>query len=281
MTAAPETSPPAKRPVTPPTIYGQSDLDYNDYLKVPQLLELQRPLSKPAHHDEMLFIVIHQAFELWFKQILHEFGVAIHAMRTGDAPRAVHALHRAVAVQRLLIQQIHLLETMTPVEFLGFRDHLKPASGFQSLQFREIEFLAGLKDPAYLVFFRNRPDMVQRLESRMKEPDLRSAFLDLARARGVAVPQDPTGDPVATAKALVPIYEDRAHHEDLYAVSEVLLDLDETFSLWREHHVRVVERIIGFKVGTGGSSGAQYLRGTTGKRFFPFLWDLRTHLGEP
>jgi len=256
-------------------------MDYNDYLMVPELLGLQRPLSKPAHHDEMLFIIIHQAFELWFKLQIHELEAAIQAMLAGDARRARHAMARVTAVQRLLTHQIHLLETMTPVEFLQFRDHLKPASGFQSLQFREIEFIAGLKDEAYLAFFRERPLVLDRLQARIGEADVASAYFTLLRARGFRVPTDPKADPDGTTRALVPVFEAPDEHPELYALSEALLDFDEAFALWREHHVRVVERIIGFKRGTGGSSGAAYLRQTTTKRFFPFLWDVRTRLGEP
>jgi tryptophan 2,3-dioxygenase len=264
-----------------PAVYGATDLDYNDYLKVPELLALQRPLSKPAHPDELLFIIIHQAFELWFKLTIQEVEAAIRALGQGRIEDAIHALKRAAAIQRLLTQQIHLLETMRPVDFLTFRDHLKPASGFQSLQFREIEFLAGLKDPAYLEFFQNRPAMVERLQRRMHETDLRTAYLDAVRVRGFAVPADPAADPGGVLQALARLYEAPEAAPDLYRLSETLLDLDEAFSLWRDHHVRVVERIIGFKRGTGGSSGAAYLRSTTGKRFFPFLWDVRTVLGEP
>lgn len=260
-----------------PTAYGANEMDYNDYLHVPDLLSLQHPLSRPPHHDELLFITIHQAFELWFKQLIHEIETAREALQNAHLARALHALRRCVAVQRLLIDQIHLLETMDPVDFLAFRDHLKPASGFQSLQFREIEFLSGLHDPEYLSFFRHRPAMVKRLRQRLAEPDLRDAYLEAVRAEGLALPHDAT-DAQALAQALRPVYEHAADHQALHDVSEALLEFDEAFSLWRDHHVRVVERIIGFKRGTGGSTGAGYLRTTLGKRFFPFLWDVRTVL---
>lgn len=281
---------PAKRApdaVAPPTVYGQTDLDYNDYLKVPELLDLQRPLSKPPHHDEMLFIIIHQAYELWFKLLLHEAGSALKLLERDDAAEANHRVQRMVQVGRLLVQQIHLLETMRPIDFLQFRDELKPASGFQSLQFREFEFRLGLKDPVYFRFFQSRPALLARLKARMEEPDVRGAFYDLLRRQGFDIPPDANerereGDAAATQaveKALQPIYEDPKGHAALYALCESLMDVDEGLQLWREHHVRVVERIIGHKRGTGGSSGVEYLRSTTGKRVFPALWGVRTRIG--
>ena len=137
--------------------YGRSDLTYNEYLKVPELLALQHPQSEPAHHDEMLFIIIHQAYELWFKLIMHEVEHAIGFMSRKEVLRAHHFVNRVVQILKVLVQQIHILETMTPVEFLQFRDRLMPASGFQSSQFREFEFAAGLKDESYLKFFREKP----------------------------------------------------------------------------------------------------------------------------
>lgn len=284
---SPKGPPPA--PSQAPAVYGASDMDYADYLKVRQLLGLQVPLSKPVHHDEMLFIIIHQTYELWFKLIIHELETAIRCLHESQMNRARQSIVRDVQVMKLLVPQIHLLETMTPVEFLKFRDNLKPSSGFQSLQFREIEFLTGLKDEAYLEFFRNRPETVERLRRRLGEPDLRSAFYELLRRQGFPVPADASereraGDAEAlgaTVKALRPIYESPEDHPELYAICEALVDLDEHFALWREHHWRVVERIIGFKRGTGGSSGVSYLRSTTNKKCFPALWDVRTQLGEP
>ena len=269
-----------------PNSYGQSDLTYNDYLKVPELLSLQVPLSKPAHHDELLFIIIHQAYELWFKLILHEIQTAIQHMEKKEVLRAHHFIKRTVEIMKLLVSQIHILETMTPVEFLEFRDRLMPASGFQSLQFREIEFRVGLKDERYLQFFKNRPEMIKALKRRMKEADLRSAYYDLLRALGFKMPEKASelelkGDTKAKeriVKAILPIYQNPSNHLPLYLLSESLVDFDQYLSLWREHHVRTVERIIGFKKGTGGSSGAEYLRTTSSKKCFPSLWEVRTHL---
>jgi tryptophan 2,3-dioxygenase len=269
-----------------PSIYGREDLTYNDYLKVDHLLGLQNPQSSPAHHDEMLFIVIHQAYELWFKLILHEMENAISYMVSGQVLRAHHFMNRINQIMKLLVQQIHILETMTPAEFLQFRDQLNPASGFQSTQFREIEFLAGLKDERYFQHFKNRPEYISRLEKRLHGKDLRSVFYQLLRDQGFKVPENASerefsGDDAladAVIAAIKPIYQDPAKHSALYMLSESLVEFDEYLALWREHHVRVVERVIGHKRGTGGSSGVDYLRSTTVKKCFPRLWEVRTYL---
>jgi tryptophan 2,3-dioxygenase len=269
-----------------PSVYGQGDLTYNDYLKVDDLLGLQVPQSSPAHHDEMLFIVIHQAYELWFKLILHEMENAIAYMQSGQILRAHHFMNRINQIMKLLVQQIHILETMTPAEFLQFRDRLNPASGFQSTQFREVEFLAGLKDERYFKHFQNRPGYVARLEKRLQGTDLRSAFYQLLRDQGFNVPEkaaavELSGDEKMgeeVIRAIRPIYQDPSKHSQLYILSESLVEFDEYLGLWREHHVRVVERVIGHRRGTGGSSGVDYLRSTTVKKCFPWLWEVRTHL---
>lgn len=278
-----------------PAIYDQSDLTYNDYLKISDLLKLQVPQSEPAHHDELLFIIIHQAYELWFKLILHEMENSIRYMKERKILRAHHFMKRVNEIMKLLVQQIHILETMTPAEFLGFRDRLMPASGFQSIQFREVEFLAGLKDENYYAHFKNRPEFVEILKRRASQPDLRTAYYDLLHAlgselgdrrsavKGPAMPANAAaleakGEKKAILEAIRPIYQDQENHLPLYLLSEALVDFDQYFALWREHHVRVVERIIGFKRGTGGSSGAEYLESTTKKKLFPLLWEVRTHL---
>ncbi|HUP56196.1 MAG TPA: tryptophan 2,3-dioxygenase family protein [Bdellovibrionota bacterium] len=273
-----------------PSAYGRTDLDYNDYLKVPELLELQKPLSVPAHHDEMLFIVIHQAYELWFKLVLHEGDTAIEYMKQAQVLRAHHFIKRIVEIMKLGVQQIHLLETMTPVEFLEFRDRIMPASGFQSVQFREIEFLAGLKEKRYVDVFVSRPELAERLKSRLNGPDLRSAYYELLRKLGFNMPlgasekerEEETSDERQTLKQVIsairPIYQRPADHLPLYLLSESLIEFDEYLALWRDHHVRVVERVIGHKRGSGGSAGVDYLRTTTAKKCFPALWEVRTHL---
>ena len=269
-----------------PRVYGSTELTYNDYLKVPELLSLQQRQSEPPHHDEMLFIIIHQAYELWFKLILHELSSAMEQMNRREVLRARHFVHRCVEIFRVLVQQIHILETMQPVEFLQFRDRLTPASGFQSMQFRELEFLSGLKEPRYLQFFKNRPDLTAILQARLDGPDLRSAYYDLLRGLGRAIPEgasekERAGDAEVTEQViqvLIPIYQDPSADLPLYLLTESLVELDQYLGLWREHHVRVVERVIGFKKGTGGSSGVDYLRATTTKKAFPLLWEVRTRL---
>lgn len=251
------------------------DLTYNDYLKIPSLLSLQKPLSSPAHHDELLFIIIHQAYELWFKLVLHEIENALQYMQKQEVLRAHHFLNRTVQIFKLLVQQIHILETMTPVEFLGFRDNLMPASGFQSTQFREIEYIAGLKDDSFLAYFKDRPDLMAQLQKRLSEPDLWSAFCDLLKTKGFAISSH-LDDSVV--EALVPLYQFPEKHLELYLLSEALVEFDEYLGLWREHHVRVVERVIGTKPGTGGSKGVEYLQSTTYKKCFPFLWQVRACL---
>jgi tryptophan 2,3-dioxygenase len=269
-----------------PNVYGRTDLTYNSYLKVPELLSLQVPQSSPAHHDEMLFIIIHQSYELWFKLILHELENAMDHMAAGQVLRAYHFIKRSVEIMKVLVQQIHILETLAPAEFLQFRDRLMPASGFQSLQFRELEFVAGLKEPRYLHFFKHRPEMLDRLEMRLKGRDLRQCYYEMLRKLGWAVPSDayelesqaPSPERERLIRAILPIYQEPAAHLELNLLTESLIDLDTELALWREHHVRVVERVIGFKRGTGGSSGVEYLRSTTGKKCFPLLWEVRTHL---
>ncbi len=269
-----------------PRVYGSSEMTYNDYLKVPELLSLQQRQSDPAHHDEMLFIIIHQAYELWFKLIIHELDSAMDHMRRGEVLRARHFVHRCVEVLKVLVSQIHILETMQPVEFLQFRDRLTPASGFQSMQFREVEFMSGLKEPRYLQFFKNRPDLQAILQARLDGPDLRSRFYDLLKSLGFDLPEgaselERAGDAAVCEKilsALIPIYRNPQDNLPLYLLTESLIELDQFLGLWREHHVRVVERVIGFKKGTGGSSGVDYLRATTTKKSFPLVWEVRTRL---
>lgn len=269
-----------------PSIYKESDLTYGSYLKVDELLSLQVPQSDPAHHDEMLFIVIHQAYELWFKLILHELETAREFMNKDKVLRAHHFMKRVGEVMRVLVQQIHILETMTPAEFLEFRDRLMPASGFQSLQFREVEFLAGLKDRSYMRFFQNRPEMIEKLERRYAEQDLRDAYYGMLRRLGYKIPENAsTQEALNDSKAreevlrgLHPIYKNPDENLQVYLLSEVLVDFDQYLALWREHHVRVVERVIGFKRGTGGSGGVSYLQSTTSKKCFPLLWEVRTIL---
>ena len=267
--------------------YGAgAPLSYNKYLRVADLIALQDCLSDPAQHDELLFITVHQAYELWFKQILHEIDGARLAMDEGRAPVAARALQRVAEIEKLLVTQIHILETMTPINFLGFRDELNPASGFQSMQFREIEFSSGLKDERVLRAFRDDDFARARLEARFNAPTLADAFFALLRRRGFDAPAD---DPALAEEERRRFYGQRTraalevvtHFEERYEefqLAEALIAHDEYFSLWRSHHVKMVERMVGSKRGTGGSEGVGYLRTTLEKKFFPELWEARTHL---
>lgn len=261
-------------------------LSYNKYLRVPELIELQTCLSDPAHHDELLFITIHQAYELWFKQILHEIDASRDAMREGRAPLATRALVRVVEIEKMLVAQIHLLETMTPINFLGFRDRLNPASGFQSMQFREIEFASGLKDEQIMRAFAEDEFASKRLGARFDSTTLGEEFFALLRRRGLDAPPDDASASeeerrTAYGRRVRAVLEVVTHFEGRYEefqLSESLIAHDEFFSLWRHHHVKMVERMLGSKKGTGGSEGVGYLRTTLDKKFFPELWEARTHL---
>ncbi|HEY1429123.1 MAG TPA: tryptophan 2,3-dioxygenase family protein, partial [Candidatus Tumulicola sp.] len=250
-------------------------VSYGSYLQVGSLLDLQRPLSEPAHHDEMLFIVIHQVYELWFKQVLHELDAAMESIDAGDLLRTSKRFRRIDAIQRLLEQQVDVLETMTPQEFNQFRDNLNPASGFQSIQFREIEFLAGLQRPNILQSIEMDPAQRARLERRMREPSLYDRAKGLLQRRGFAVA---THDELL--ETFKTIYTRENEFYDLYLFLEELIEFDERLLLWRARHVRMVERMIGSKMGTGGSPGAAYLARTLEYKLFPELWEVRTSLGN-
>ncbi|MCI0606025.1 tryptophan 2,3-dioxygenase family protein [bacterium] len=258
--------------------YGNSPLTYGDYLKVPELLKLQQCLSDPASHDELQFIIVHQAYELWFKLLLFELDSIMKAMKEGNAKNAVWLFQRVIAIERLLNQQIHILETMSPVDFLRFRSKLNPASGFQSVQFREIEFISNLKEPTMLDRLRSDPESLARLQKRLNEPTLWDAFLELLQRNGFEIPAD--RDSTKLKQQLVSIYENPEQHYELFLLAEAMIEHDELIGLWRVHHVRMVERMIGNKIGTGGSEGVRYLTTTLMKKCFPELWDMRTMLGE-
>ncbi|MBV8332116.1 MAG: tryptophan 2,3-dioxygenase [Candidatus Eremiobacteraeota bacterium] len=250
-------------------------LSYGSYLKVDDLLSLQRPLSQPAHHDEMLFIVIHQVYELWFKQLLHELIAAMAALDRDDLLRVTKHFRRIHTIQRLLEQQVDILETMTPQEFNAFRDRLNPASGFQSIQFREVEFACGLRRSDVLKYVELDDAQRARLERRASEPSLYDHLKALLKRRGFAV---------ETSERLVEtfrqIYTGDDRYYDLYLLLEEFIEFDERLLLWRGRHVRMVERMIGNKRGTGGSPGVEYLARTLEYKLFPELWEVRTQLGS-
>jgi tryptophan 2,3-dioxygenase len=249
-------------------------LTYGGYLAVPELLALQRLRSDPPVHDELLFITVHQAYELWFKQVIFELETIRDRMIEGDAVRARHYLTRVHAIERVLIEHIEVLQTMSPQDFLEFRSLLSPASGFQSAQFRELEFLTGLKERRYLRDLAGTPEELERLARRLEEPTVWDGFVSLLEANGLPMPED---DENARTQSLLAMARD-PKHAALFAIAEGLLDHDEAIAQWRYHHVLMVEREIGAKTGTGGSSGVEYLRSTLDKRFFPELWGLRSHL---
>ncbi|HEV2891675.1 MAG TPA: tryptophan 2,3-dioxygenase family protein [Frankiaceae bacterium] len=248
-------------------------LSYGTYLRVDELLAQQVLASDPPAHDELLFITVHQVYELWFKQLLHELDHAVAGMLDGDTYVARHALQRCHAVERVLVEQVGVLETMTPQDFLAFRSLLAPASGFQSVQFREMEFLSGKRDPALVARLRLSDAERARIERRLSEPSLWDAYLVLLSKHGLAV----SGDDDRLA-SLLAVARDRGAYGDLWDVAEGLVTHDELVGQWRARHVDMVERQIGTKSGTGGSTGAPYLRRALGVRFFPELWELRSYL---
>ena len=232
-------------------------------------------MSDPPAQDELLFIVIHQVYELWFKELLWELETTRDLMMNGDTFRARHLLERCETIERVLIEQVSVLETMSPQDFMEFRTHLAPASGFQSVQFRELEFISGLKDPVYLERVAGSDEEMARLRKRLEEPTLWDSFCALLSQRGLPMPDD---DEVRRRESLLTIARDRENHWEEFALAEAMLDHDEAIALWRQRHVLMVERQIGSKTGTGGSTGARYLRSTLEKRFYPELWALRSYL---
>lgn len=254
--------------------YGKGGLlTYNEYLKVPELLQLQRTLSDPVSHDEQLFIIIHQTYELWFKQLLHEADATVKWLGEDRAFRVNHSLRAMVAIEKVIVTQIHILETMAQIGFLEFRDRLNPASGFQSMQFREVEFVSGQKNEKILEHFRDDEYAYEKLSRRFVEPGLDDAFWAFLGRKGFEA-----DDHDARVAAIVEILTHPEKHGDLFIMQDLLIEHDENFSLWRYHHVLMVERMLGLKRGTGGSEGVGYLMTTLTKKFFPELWEARTHL---
>ncbi|MFQ5689074.1 MAG: tryptophan 2,3-dioxygenase [Gemmatimonadota bacterium] len=262
-------------------------LTYSRYLQLDQLLSLQRPRSGAEggepEHDEMLFIVIHQVYELWFKQLLHELDYVKRLLGRDDLPRALHAMKRVLTILKVQVAQLDILETMTPLEFLAFRKRLEEASGLESFQFRELEFLLGLKRAEVFDRYPERSEARARLEARFGEPTVWDAFLRYLAGRGHDVPaalleRDVTQPISASSEVqalLVAIYRT---DPELVQLCERLIDLDEGVQEWRYRHVKMVERTIGAKPGTGGTAGAEYLRLTLHRPVFPDLWEIRSQL---
>ena len=247
-------------------------ITYADYLRLDTLLSAQQPLSNL--HDEMLFIVIHQTKELWIKQMLHEVRLAIRLIDQDHFAPAYKALSRVSRIQSVMTLSWDVLATLTPVDYLKFRDKLGTSSGFQSAQFRELEFRLGLKDAAYLTHHEGTAAHAA-LRDALDQPSLRDAALDALERAGF--PLEDRSE-VTVAGAWLQVYRDADRWFELYQLAEKLVDLDDALASWRHKHVLTVERIIGNKRGTGGSAGAAYLRSTLDKRLFPELWSLRTDL---
>jgi tryptophan 2,3-dioxygenase len=267
---------------------GREYLDYASYLALDELLAAQRPLSDPPHHDEMLFIVQHQTTELWFKLMLHELTAATEFVRQDDLESAFKILARVKHIQTQLLSQWSVLETLTPTEYAQFRYVLGPASGFQSHQNRLIEMALGKRDARVVESFRHVPEIQADLERALHSPSLYDEFLRWLARRGTAVPREvlerdvstPYVSNAAVTQAIVGIYERPSESWDAYEMAEKLVDVDETYSLWRYRHLKVVLRVIGMKRGTGGTAGAGYLRQMVDEVFFPELWEARTSLRE-
>ncbi len=256
---------------------------YGSYLAVDELLALQRPRSEGPEHDEMLFIVIHQVYELWFKQVLHEVDHVIELLEARDAYRAQHTLKRILTILKVLVAQLDILETMTPLEFQAFRQRLEAASGFQSDQFRQLEFVLGNKSKAAIDRFAAGSRARLALERRFGMPTLWDTFLHYLSREGYAIPaalltRDVTGriEPSEELQeTLIDLYRKDPKHVEM---CERLVDLDEGLQEWRYRHVKMVQRTIGAKIGTGGSAGAQYLATTLMTPIFPDLWEIRSRL---
>jgi tryptophan 2,3-dioxygenase len=258
------------------TSFGEQGglLTYGGYLRVRELLSQQVPESDPPAHDELLFITIHQVYELWFQLLLAELTDARDRMLVGEAYTPRVRLERCLVIERVLVGQVDVIDTMTPQDFLAFRTKLAPASGFQSVQFREIEFLSGLKDPDFLDRFRGLTEAERaRLERRLAEPSLWDGYLVLLAKAGFDV--STVDGRFAAYRAIA---HDRERYGALWDLAEALVDHDQAWSLWRARHVLMAERQIGTKPGTGGSAGGAYLRSRIEFRFYPELWELRTVL---
>lgn len=269
------------------TTIGEDGLSYNRYLQINTLLELQKLESNPAEHDEMLFIITHQAYELWFRQIHHDIGLAKSLIADRHYLRLIHLLKRTATIFHSLIGLVDVLETMPADDFNRFRNFLNPASGFQSGQFKILEYTLGLKNPGYLKYFVNEPEWHQRLKDALHEPSVwdlcLTAFAETFPAITPALRQADYGRPYEpqqpVLEALTEVYQQPNTYSSIYMVLEGLMDIDAKLKMWRYRHVLMVERMIGFQMGTGGSKGVDYLRSTLTKTCFPEIWQVRNQLG--
>ncbi len=262
------------------------ELNYNSYLKVSELLNLQQFVSNPPHHDEMFFIIIHQTAELWFKEILHETETLVASFRNNEISRALKALKRIGAIMQLQIQQIRLLSTLTPVEFAGFRDVLRPASGFQSAQYRMLEFTFGVRHEFFLKFFEMIPEVKAKLEDILHKPSVYDECLLCLNKihplpkeileRDVSKPWELNEDLVQVIQG---VYENPKENYHWVLLFESMIDLDECFTLWRKTHAVMVHRTIGNKMGTGGSAGFKFLKSREDLQTFPEIWEVRNRIG--
>lgn len=265
-------------------------MTYSGYLGLEKILDAQHPLSgaggAQAHHDEMLFIVVHQTMELWLKQIIHELTAAIRSIQAGELEPCFKILARVKHVQSVMLNQWSVLATLTPSEYIQFRGVLGSASGFQSVQYRMVEFLLGNKDERLVHMHRHDPEAVRLLTEALEGPGIYDAFLRHLASQGLPVPRDvldrdltkPHESHPGVVDVFKTVYENPEAHWDAYEMAEKLVDVEEQFGLWRYRHMRVVERIIGFKTGTGGSSGVPFLRQMIDHRFFPELLEVRTEI---
>jgi tryptophan 2,3-dioxygenase len=264
-------------------------LDYAGYLGLDGLLSCQKPLSSPEHHDELLFIIQHQTTELWMKLMVHELKGALELIRRDELEPSFKILARVKHIQAQLFNQWSVLATLTPSEYVQFRHVLGPSSGIQSFQHRMIEFMLGRKDERFLAVFKHKPAILAQVEWSYRAPSLYDEFLRYLARHGMSVPTDVIDRDVTKAYTASPgvmavfkeIYERPDAHWDMYEMCEKLVDIDEQYSLWRYRHTKVVERVIGYKRGTGGTAGVNYLRQMVDDRLFPELWDVRTELKGP
>lgn len=256
---------------------------YASYLRLDELLKLQAHAADGEDHDELLFVVVHQVYELWFLQILHELDHLLGLLDADDDSRVRHTLKRVLTILKVLVGQLDILETMTPLEFLSFRDRLESGSGFQSYQFRALEFALGFKRASAVQHYPEGSDTRAWLQRRFEMPSVWHAFLHYLSRRGRAVPQElldrpltePTVESTELQRVLIDVYRNDPRTSE---ICERLVDLDEGVQEWRYRHVKMVERTIGMRTGTGGSSGAEFLRATIARQAFPDLWTIRTEL---